>query len=198
MKPYVITISRQFASMGRSIAQELSKELEINFYDRDIVDEVANRLGLPVSEVSNKEEASHSIYYKRQFPFGSQIPSVRDEIFMVGKNIIQDLAKQENCIIVGRCADSILADHERHLNVYIYAPYAERLKNCTELLGMDETTAKKMIREVDLARNLYRKRYSPEAQDEFTNRDIMIDSSCFGIKGSAELLSHIIKERFFE
>ncbi len=197
MEPYVITISRQFASMGRSIAQELAHELDIEFYDRDIVEQVAHRLGLPISEVSDKEEASKSIYYKRQFPFGSQLPSIRDEIFMVGKNIIQDLAKKDSCIIVGRNADSILANHERHLNVYIYAPYAQRLKNCIEFLDMDEATAKKMIHEVDLARSLYRKRYSPEAQDEYTNRDIMIDSSKFGIQGTASLLSHIVRDRFY-
>lgn len=196
MEPYVITISRQFGSMGRSIAQELSEKLGIEFYDRDIVEEVASRLGVPVSIVSDKEEAYKSIYFKRQYPLGTGVASLRDEIFMVEKNIIQDLAKKESCIIVGRCSDSILLGHERHLNVYIYAPYMERLKNCTELLGMDEATAKKMIHEVDISRNLYRKRYCPEAKDEFTNRDIMIDSSNFGIEGAAQLLADIVKKRF--
>lgn len=197
MEPYVITISRQFASMGRSIAQELSEQLNIDFYDRDIVEETSRRLGLPISEVSNKEEASSSIYFKRQYPLGTGITSVRDEIYMVEKNIIQDFSKKGSCIIVGRCADSILADHPRHLSVYIYAPYTNRLKNCTELLGMDEATAKKMIREVDASRNLYHKRYCPEAKDEFTNHDIMIDSSHFGITGTAGLLTHIVEEHFY-
>lgn len=197
MEPYVITISRQFASMGRSIAQELSEELNIEFYDRDIVEEVAKRLGITIAEVSDKEEASSSIYFKRQFPLGTGVASVRDEIFMAEKNIIQDLSQKESCIIVGRCADSILADHERHINVYIYAPYTERLKNCTEYLGMDEATAKKMIREVDSSRNLYRKRYCPEATDDFSNRDIMIDSSKFGIKGTATFLAHIARDKFY-
>ncbi len=196
MKPYVITISRQFASMGRSIAQELSTELGINFYDRDIVEEVSKRIGQPISIISDKEEASKSIYFKRQFPLGNGISSLRDEIFMAEKNIIQDLANKESCIIVGRCADSILGSHERHLNVYIYAPYVERLKNCTEHLGMDEATAKRMIREVDASRNLYHKRYCPEATDVFANRDIMIDSSTFGIEGAAKVLANIAKERF--
>lgn len=196
MKPYVITISRQFASMGRSIAQALSKELEIEFYDRDIVEEVSKRIGQPISIISDKEEASQSIYFKRQFPLGNGISSLRDEIFMAEKNIIQDLASKESCIIVGRCADSILASHDRHLNVFIYAPYVERLKNCTEYLGMDEVTAKKMIREVDASRSLYHKRYCPEATDDFANRDIMIDSSRFGIDGTAQLLANIAKDQF--
>lgn len=197
MEPYVITISRQFASMGRSIAQELSNQLNIEFYDRDIVEETAKRLGLPVSEISNKEEASSSIYFKRQYPLGTGITSLRDEIFMVEKNIIQDFSKKDSCIIVGRCADSILAEHPRHLSVYIYAPYVERLKNCVNFLDMDESTAKKMIREVDSSRNLYRKRYCPDAIDDFANHDLMIDSSHFGIHGTANLLAHITRDKFY-
>ncbi len=196
MEPYVITISRQIGSMGRTIAQLVSSELGIEFYDRDIVEEVSKRMGLPVSEVSNKEESSKSIFFKRLYPLGMGISSLRDEIFQVQKNIIQDLAKKEACIIVGRCADSILLDYERHLNIHVYAPYMARFKNCTEKLGMDEPTAKKMIREVDLSRSLYRKRYCPEAKDDFSNRDLMIDSSSFGLEESAIIISNIAKRKF--
>ncbi len=196
MEPYVITISREFGSMGRSIAQALSKELGIEFYDRDIVEETAKRLGMPVSVISDTEEATKSIYFKRQFPLGMGVASLQDEIFMIQKNIIQDLVQKESCIIVGRCADSILADRERHLSVYVYAPYIERFKNCTEKLGMDEATAKKMIREVDSSRSLYHKHYCPEVKDELTNKHLMVDSSRFGVEGSAEMLAVIVRRLF--
>ncbi len=196
MQPYVITISRQIGSMGRTIAQLISAELGIEFYDRDIVEEASKRMGLPVSEISSKEESSKSIFFKRQYPLGMGISSLRDEIFQVQKNIIQDLVKKESCIIVGRCADSILADYERHLSVYVYAPYMVRFKNCTEKLGMDEATAKKMIKEVDLSRSIYRKRYCPEAKDDFANRNIMIDSSSFGLEESAKIISTIARRKF--
>ena len=68
MKPYVITISRQFASMGRSIAIALSKELDIEFYDRDLVEEVARRMSLSVSLISEEEETAGHVYWNRQFP----------------------------------------------------------------------------------------------------------------------------------
>lgn len=196
MEPYVITISRQIGSMGRTIAQALAEELEIEFYDRDIVEEVSKRMGLPISEISDKEESSKSVYFKRQYPLGMGISSLRDEIFNVQKNIIEDLAKKESCIIVGRCADSILFDHKRHLSVYVYAPYMARFTNCTEKLGMDNATAKKMIKEVDLSRSLYRKRYCPEAKDEFANRKLMIDSGSFGIDMSVKIISNVAKEMF--
>lgn len=196
MKQYVVTISRQFGSLGRLIAQQMSRELGINFYDRDIVEETASRMGLPVSVISGKEEHSNSLYIRQQYPLGMGIPSMQDEIFLIQKNIIRDLAQKESCIIVGRCADSILMDMKNHLNVYIYAPVEARLRNCTDILKMDEKTARKMIREVDRSRALYHRRYCPEYIDPSTNKDIMLDSSRFGTKGTADILVKLVRELF--
>ncbi len=198
MQPYVITISRQFGSLGRQIASELASMLGIKFYDRDIVEETSKRLGLTVSEISEKEESTKNKYHRRAYPLGIGVPKIQDEIFMIQRNIIQDLARKESCIIVGRCAESILAGNPNAMHVYIYAPYMERLKNCTGKLGMDEATAKKLIKEVDFSRNLYRNHYCPEVKDELSNRDIMLDSSKFGVKGCAEILANIARQRFIE
>ena len=192
MKQYVITISRQFASMGRSIAQQLAKQLAIDFYDRDIVEETARRMGLPVSHVSDKEESG---YFKRMYPLGIGLKSEQDEIFMIQSNIIRDLAKKHSCIIVGRCAESVLKCFDNVLNVYVYAPYEKRFENCTKLLEMDEATAKKMLVKIDASRAAYRKKYTGET-DNFSNRQVMLDSGYFGIDGAARLIAHIAKERF--
>lgn len=85
MKQYVITLSRQFGSLGRTIAQHMAAELGIDFYDRDIVEETASRMGLPVSVISSKEEHSDSIYFRRQYPLGTGLASMQDEIFMIQK-----------------------------------------------------------------------------------------------------------------
>lgn len=191
---YVITISRQFASMGRSIAQKLAEELGIEFYDRDIVEQTARRMGLPVSTISDTEESAHNIYYKRIYPLGMAIKSMQDEVFMVQQNIIRDLADKESCIIVGRCADEVLKDHKRVLNVHVFAPKADRLRNCVEKLGMDEATAKKMIPRVDKSRAGYHRVYG--GGDEYVNCHLMLNSSQFGIEGSAHLLALIAKDRF--
>lgn len=142
------------------------------------------------------EEHSDSIYFRQQYPLGTGIASMKDEIFLIQKNIIRDLAKKESCIIVGRCADSILMDLENHLNVYIYAPVEARLRNCTQILKMDEKVARKMIREVDRSRALYHRRYCPEYTDPSTNKDIMLDSSRFGVEGTADILIALTRATF--
>ncbi len=192
MEKYVITISRQFASMGRSIAKKLAEDLSINFYDRDLVEKTAKRMGQPISVISNAEENDKSKFWRRQYPLGMGMANMQDEIFAVQSNIIRDLAAKESCIIVGRCANYVLRDMQRVLNIYIYAPYEKRLENCTKLLGMDERTARSMIRQVDLARTKYRRHYCREADSVLDFQDVLIDSGRFGIDKTAQIIKELV------
>jgi cytidylate kinase len=196
MEQYVVTISRQFGSMGRTIAERMSKILGVDYLDRDIVEATAKRMGLSVKAVSDAEESAKPSLIKKRRSLNMGIYSITDEIFAVQKNIIRDMAKKESCIIVGRCADSILMDFKNHLNVYIYAPYEARMDNCINKLMMDEKTAAKMIKEVDAARTNYQRKYCPDVKSLFDNKDIMIDSSRFGIEGTAQILAQIVRDKW--
>lgn len=196
MDKYIVTISRQFGSLGRSIAAELADRLGVEYLDRDIVEETARRMGQQVSDISHSEETGVGQFLRRAFPLGAEA-GLRDSIFEVQKNIIRDFAKAQSGIVVGRCADYVLQDHPRKLSVYVYAPVEARLNNCVTRLGMDEKTARKMIADVDNAREQYHKNYIPGYKNPFSGRDLCIDSSKFGVEGTAEILEHIIRERFY-
>ncbi|MCD8099997.1 MAG: cytidylate kinase-like family protein [Oscillospiraceae bacterium] len=196
MKQFVITINRQFASLGRTIAVGLAEKLGVPFYDRDVVEQTAKSMGLPISYISEKEEASGSVYFRRQYPLGMGVPSLLDEIYAVQQNIILDFAKKGSCIIVGRNAEHILRDAPNHMSVFVYAPYAARLANCTEELGLDEEEAKHLIHTVDRARELYRRRYAPEEKSDFDGRDIMLDSSRVGVDGAITILEAATRHMF--
>lgn len=62
MQKYVITITRQFGSLGRPIAHQLSELLEVEYYDRDIVEQVSRKMNLPVSQISESEEKAKSLF----------------------------------------------------------------------------------------------------------------------------------------
>lgn len=194
MSHYVVTISRQFAAMGRAVAQNMSRELGIEFYDRDIVEATAARMGLLVSEVSEREDNHSTSYFKCLYPLGTGLLSEQDELFQTQKNIIRDLAERESCIIVGRCADVVLADRKDVLNVRVFAPYEARLRNCTEKLGMDERTARKMIERIDRSREEYHREYGGCEVTHYT--DIIINTERFGIEGSARELCAIVRRKF--
>ncbi len=196
MEKFTITITREFGSLGRSIARELSRILGVEFYDRDIVEEVANKLNLPVSTVSNEEEKSRQSFLPRMFPLGTDEEYMQDIIFDVQKGIILDLAKKSSCILVGRCSDFLLEKHKNNINIFIYASYEKRLENCVETLGMTEAEAKKMIISVDKARNAYHKKYAGYLPGDPEHKQLMIDSSLLGVTGTAKLIAEIVHQLF--
>ncbi|WP_024293156.1 AAA family ATPase [Lacrimispora indolis] len=198
MKKFTITITREFGSLGRSIAKELSRELGVEFYDRDIVEEVAKQLNLPVSTVSDEEEKSKQSFLPRMFPLGTDEAYIQDIIFDVQKGIILDLARRTSCILVGRCSDYLLEKEKNNINIFIYAPYEKRLENCVNALGMTEGEAKRMIASVDRARNAYHKKYAGYLPGDPEHKNLMIDSSLLGVTGTAKLIAQIVHQLYGE
>lgn len=196
MEKYVVTITRQFGSLGRPIARELAVRLCINYYDRDIVEAVSRKMNLPVSVISGEEEKAKSSFFSMRFPLGAETIEIQDMIFDVQKSIILDLVEKGSCIIVGRCSDAILQNESNHLSVFIYAPYEARLENCVNNLHMPLDEAKKAIKAVDKARNSYHQNYAGFLPNDYRHKNIMIDSSMLGTSGTAKVLADIVRERF--
>ena len=200
MEHYVVTIQRQFGSMGRPIAKKMSEILGINYYDRDIVEAAAKKLDLPVSVVKKEEERAATVitnpFLRMCFPLDDGTSETQDDIFVAQKNVIRQIAKQETCIIVGRCADFILSDLENSCHIFIYAPYKTRIYNCVHSLGMKEKEARHMIHEVDKARRSYHMRYAGYAPGDPRFKQLLIDSSFLGVDGTAEYLAEGIRRKF--
>ena len=76
-----ITINRQFGSLGRPIAVKLAEMLGIEYYDRDIVEETAKQLGIPLAQASEQEEAIHTRFGHMAFPLGAGSAETQQQIF---------------------------------------------------------------------------------------------------------------------
>lgn len=195
-KKYVITISREFGSLGRPIAKKLAEILGIEFYDRDIVEQTAKNLGLPVSVIKDNEEKVKNRFFNMSYPLGNESSDQQDRIFQEQTKIIRDLADKDSCIIVGRCADHVFANEKNCLRVHIYAPYEARYRNCVDILHMDMETARREIKKVDKARKAYHMHYAGYAPGSQENLDVLINSEVFGINGTAQVLADMVRVRF--
>lgn len=197
---YVITITRQFGSLGRQIAQRMSEKLGVEFYDRDIVDGVAKKLSLPYSEVEEKEESAVKLlpktFSRMAYPLGQGATEIQNQIFEAQQNMIKFLVERESCIVVGRCADFILSDEPNVMHIYIYAPYEDRVKNSVEELGLEMEEAKRMIRRVDEARDSYHMNYAGFYPDDKRFKDILVNSSFLGVEGTADYLVNVVRQKF--
>ncbi|MFV0529631.1 MAG: AAA family ATPase [Lachnospiraceae bacterium] len=195
---YTITITRQFGSLGRPIGMKLAEQLGVEFYDRDIVEQAAKDMNLPLSYVSEQEERVRKGFFYMRYPLGENPAEIRDKIYAAQHKIITQWARKSSSVIVGRCSDYILRAQERHLNFYIYAPYEARLHNCICDLQMKEKDAEKMIAEIDKARDAYHRRYAKVPMLNQTYNDFMLDSSVLGVDGTVEIMKQIIETKFIK
>ena len=177
MEQYVITISRQFGSMGRSIARELSEILGIEFLDRDIVEATAKRMGLPVSVISDEEESMKSTFFRRQYPLGMGMSSLKDEIFLTQKNIIRDFAAKGSCIIVGRCGNYVLQDQlDDVIRIFVYADTVTRVRRIMDVDKVDEAEALRRMKRIDRTRTEYHRYFTGRNWMDMENYDLPINA----------------------
>lgn len=193
---YVITIARQFGSLGREIGKKLAKELDIKYYDRELIEKASDQMGLPVSALANLDNKMSGTFQKMLYPLGISASSTQSKLFEAQKSLILDAANHHSCVIVGRCADYILKDYPNVLNVFIFADYKKRLDNCINDLHIYHSEAKKLITDVDNARKLYHKFYTGTDFDNIEGKNLMVDSGAFGIDGSVELIKNAAKIKF--
>lgn len=139
---------------------------------------------------------SKNKFARMAFPLGGALETTQDKIFEAQSNIINFLVDRESCIVVGRCADYILSDRANVMHIFIYAPYADRVKNSIEELGLEEEEAKRMVQEVEAKRNSYHMHYAGFLPDDRRFKDIMINSSFLGIEETAEYLVEMVKKKF--
>lgn len=191
---YIVTINRQFGSLGRPIARMLSERLGINYYDRDIVDQTAKKMNMPVSEISELEESAGTGFFSMKYPLGMGTTDVQDKIFKEQKMLIENIAGKESCILVGRCADAILKDYPNLIRIFIYAPKKERMKVCIRDFQMSEGEAKRMILEVDKARDRYHKQYAGYLPGDLNYVNLAVDSSFLGVEGTVDFLESYIRK----
>lgn len=200
---YVITIGREFGSGGKYIGQELAKRLKINCYDNELIQKVAKDFNIDINllnSVDEKQKSSFWYGFATNYVFSKDkdqtLPiSPEDNLFLKQCSTIEDLYENENCIIIGRCADFILKNKPNVIKIFIYSQDTQfkvtrkmKLENCTE----DE--AKKRILEIDKQRSNYYNHFTSQIWGEKENYDLCVDTSDLGVNESINLIESYIKK----
>lgn len=145
----IVTISREFGSGGRELGKRLADELGFDYYDKEIIASVAKRHGLDEKYVEktldNHAWRNIPITFGRSFAGISVTGSVGTNLLLEQKRVIEGIAKLQNdCVIVGRNADIILAN-ENLFNIFVYADIKAKVRRCMERAESDEKLTKKEI-----------------------------------------------------
>ena len=179
----VITIGREYGAGGHSIGQRVAKELDIPFYDRDIIRQTAEVSGYtPEMVEAAGEDTSRT---------GAILSAISSSVFYSDpQNAIHDFqaavmlrfAKEGPCVLLGRCADDVMRRAGiPSLDVFIYADEIHRAMRVRELIHSDDATEiQRTMAKRDSSRHTYYTRYSGKRWGDRRNYDLILNSGAFG------------------
>ncbi len=193
MRKRIITVSREFASGGHTIAQMVADRLGVAFYDNKLITEVAKSSGLSEEFIKEHEEyASHSNSFLFQLAMSTAgtlgYPSVYQRLYEAQTRVIEDIADKEPCVIVGRCADYILRDRADCLHVFIHADMDHRVAHILEHYGQTEKTPEQRLKDKDNRRRNYYRFHTDREWGICTNYHLALDSGLLGEELCAQLI----------
>ena len=146
----VIAIGRQFGSGGHDIGKALAEKLGYDFYDAEIIQMTAGTTGYTLEFIKKNEEImTNSLIYdlvnQMYLNADMQDEAPKDKIFEAECQVVRDLAKKGNCVIVGRCADYVLRNSENCLKVFFSAPLMSRIRRVAQRQNISEGEAKATV-----------------------------------------------------
>lgn len=196
MKHFVITVGCEFGSGGPEIGKMLAKSLGIEYYDRDLVDKVVEKIGVEkhlVEEADNKNFVPYGI----ETSLGTRYANLSNKVIYTQFDVIRKMAKS-SCIIIGRCSDYILKGQDDVVNVFVYAPTEVRIKTIMEKMNLSERHAAEVIRDYDNALHRRYKYITGTYRGDRHNRHLLVDSSVLGWEKTAKFIKSFVEMCFEE
>ncbi len=191
MKYPIITIAREHGSGGRVIAQKIGKRLDIPVYDKTIIDIAAQESGLSPDFIATAEKRRSSTFLYNLYLSRTNV-SIIDQVYLAQAQVIQDVAKEGSCIIVGRCGDHILRKRKNLLRVFVHAPKEERIRRIIEDYKEEIDNPLAYLDKYDRQRASYYNSFADLQWGDHRNYHLMIDSS-MGLDLAADIIIEAIK-----
>jgi cytidylate kinase len=185
--PFVITISRQLGSGGAYVGQQLAKNLNVFYADREIICRAAKQLSVLEKDLESHEEKISSFWqsFIQSYAFGTpdvyippqiMLPTDR-ELFKAETEIIERIAKERSAVIIGRCGSYVLREHPSHVSIFLHGDITSRKGHIQKLYNVSEEVAGKMIAQSDKERALYHHTFTGKEWADARRYDISIDTS---------------------
>ncbi len=183
----IITIGREYGSLGHMIADKVGEELDIPVLDRAFFYQMAENHGIDPDFLKTYDEKRRNIFLTRTRRGHSN--SMEDIVANMIFDYIRELAATgESLIIVGRCAQWVLRDYKNLVRVFISADEDVKVQRIMKHEDVDEKTAADIVKKNDKKRAKYYEFYTGYEWKDADNYDLMLNSAKVGVDGSAKLI----------
>ncbi len=204
MEKVIITIGRQFGSGGSEIGKKLADNLNIKYYDKELIQLAAKESGI-CPELFEKADEKTSGGLLQAFAMGFSMNGALYQpndyftdatLFQVQSDVIRKIAAERSCVIVGRCADYILKDDPHCTSVFIHSSEEDRIQRITGKNPVTEKEALEQMRKTDKTRASYYNYYTDKTWGAAMSYHLCLNSSVIGTDHCVRLIEEFIKNRF--
>ena len=201
--PFAINIGRQLGSGGRAIGRLLADSMGARYLDRELLTLAADRSGLSPEIFERTDEhkgflhtLAGSLFPAFSAHTGYYDESVNDDtLFRLQSEAIRRAAQEAPCIIIGRCADYVLRDMPRTVNVFVVADRRDRIARLCRMNNITEAEAARRIDKGDQRRAEYYNFYTQQRWGAAETYDLCLNTSLFGIERTAEIIRQFAEEK---
>lgn len=208
MEKFVINIGRQLGSGGKTVGEIIARRLDIRLYDKELINLAARESGLcpEIFEKADEKESrgvlSTLIGYLRA-PFAGDDGGLtnvlsNDALFKIQSDVIRQVAARETAVFVGRCADYILRENPRCVNVFVTADDDARIERIRTRQGCTEAEARALMERVDARRASYYDYYSSRTWGVASTYHLSVNSSVLGEEGTADFILEFAARKLHE
>lgn len=197
----IMTIGREFGSGGHEIGNRIATRLDIPLYDNNLIRMVAEKLDIREETARAVDETTlnsfltgfvlEPIEQASQLNGTEYVPPLNQQVYELQCDIIRRLADRGPCIIVGRCADFVLRDHENCVNVFICADWEDRVKRIAKKYDISERKAENKIRKMDRERRNYYESHTGLEWGSIDSHHMLINVSRLGMERTVDILEKI-------
>lgn len=209
-EPFVITISREVGSGGRTVGRILSQKLHAFFYDKDLIQSLEDRFSLTAAGIERlkgqkKNWLSDFVQYVTPMPSAKvlgvdthythefRIDVTPDDVFKAETEILKELPREGSCVIAGRSGFHVFKDYPNHLHIFITASMEHRIARVMTKQALSREDAIRLIEKIDKARENYIQRYTGSSRYDARHYDLCINADSHTEEEIVDLILSYIK-----
>lgn len=201
---HVINIGRQLGSGGRKVGQLLAQDLQLAYFDKELVQLAAQESGLGREFFEQADEKKRLNFFGSFWAGFSSILTdsaaagssllQNDALFQIQSDVIRRQAEQQPCVFIGRCADYVLRDNPSCLNVFLTANMPDRVQRVMEGDQLSAEKAREVIDRIDRKRSAYYGYYSNKVWGAAASYHLCLNTSVLGLEGTVEYIKDFAKK----
>ncbi len=198
-KSVVITIDRNYGAGGRTLGRKLAEQFDIPYYDSDIIKEAADESGLNAMFLAFIDEKPRHIRgMTNAAPSYSADSSAFSEVQRAAEQaqsaVIEKLAANGSCVIVGRRADQVLAGKAAVFRIFVAMPLEKRIEKIRRSENVSRGQAERRIKATDKAREDYYNLSGGGKWGSAENYDLCLDAGAFSQDEMVKVIMLALRE----